>query len=191
MAISWKSYKRAYFKAAEEIDTAAIDRLVEILIESYEGNKTVFIIGNGGSASAATHFCNDLNIGTLWNKQSTAKRFRSISLTDNISVMTAWANDTDYEDIFEQQLRNLANPGDLLIAISGSGKSPNIIKAVDYANSSGLYTVGLSGFDGGKLKEKSAFSVHVPLDDMGMVEAVHSMILHYIPRRLREELKIQ
>ncbi len=191
MATNWEDYKKNYFQATEEIETKTIDQLVDIMKEAYAENRTIFIIGNGGSASSATHFCNDLNIGTLWNKQSTKKRFRSISLTDNISVMTAWANDTDYVDIFEQQLRNLARPGDLLIAISGSGNSPNIIKAAEYANENGIDTVGISGYDGGKLKGISQFSLHVPLNDMGMVEAVHSMILHYIPCKLREELKIQ
>ena len=191
MATNWEDYKKNCFQATEEIETKTIDQLVDIMKEAYAENRTIFIIGNGGSASSATHFCNDLNIGTLWNKQSTKKRFRSISLTDNISVMTAWANDTDYIDIFEQQLRNLARPGDLLIAISGSGNSPNIIKAAKYANDNGIYTVGICGYDGGKLKGISKLSLHVPLNDMGMVEAVHSMVLHYIPSKLREELKIQ
>jgi len=191
MATNWEDYKKNYFQATEKIETKTIDQLVDIIKEAYAENRTIFIIGNGGSASSATHFCNDLNIGTLWNKQSTQKRFRSISLTDNISVMTAWANDTDYIDIFEQQLRNLARPGDLLIAISGSGNSPNIIKAAEYANGNGIYTVGVCGYDGGKLKGISNFSLHVPLNDMGMVEAVHSMVLHYIPFKLREALKIQ
>lgn len=189
--MSWEQYKRDYFEASEKIDPEAVSGFVDLLKEAYADGKTVFVIGNGGSASSATHLCNDLCIGTLWTKKSTAKRMRAISLTDNVSVMTAWANDTDYDDIFEQQLRSLASPGDLLIAISGSGNSANIVKAVEYANGAGLYTIGICGFDGGRLKELSRFAVYVPLEDMGMVEAVHSMILHYIPSRLREELRIE
>ena len=163
------------------------ERFVETLFQAFEQERTVFLIGNGGSAAAASHFGQDLAKGTLSSMQA-RRRFRVIPLTDNIGFITALANDEGYDSIFEQQLRNLARSGDLLVAISGSGNSPNVLRAVEYARSIGMKTIGVTGFDGGKLRALAKESVHVPIDDMGMCEAVHGVVFHAAMCFLRERL---
>jgi len=147
------------------------------LHDAFLGGRTVFLVGNGGSASNASHFGQDLNKGTLANLEAT-KRFRAIALTDNVSFITALANDHGYDCIFEQQLRTLGRPGDVLVAISGSGNSPNILRAVEYANRAEIKTLVVTGFDGGRLKQIASAGVHVQSNDMGLVEAVHSVLFH-------------
>jgi D-sedoheptulose 7-phosphate isomerase len=163
------------------------DRFVDVLYEAFEKGCTIFLIGNGGSAAAASHLGQDLAKGTLSSMQA-ERRFRVVPLTDNIGFITALANDEGYDSIFEQQLRNLARSGDLLVAISGSGNSENVIRAVDYARSIGMKTIGVTGFDGGKLRTLADESVHVPVDDMGMTEALHGVIFHIAMSRLRTRL---
>ncbi len=163
------------------------DAFVECLHRAFEEGRTVFLVGNGGSAANASHFGQDLAKGTLASMAAT-RRFRVVPLTDNIGFITALANDEGYESIFEQQLRNLARSGDVLVAISGSGNSPNVLRAVDYARSIGMTTIGVTGFDGGKLRPLADVSVHVPVDDMGMTEALHSVIFHLAMSRLRERV---
>lgn len=163
------------------------DRFIDILYRAFEEGRTVFLAGNGGSAAAASHFGQDLAKGTLPSMEAT-RRFRVIPLTDNIGYITALANDEGYESIFEQQLRGLAAAGDLLVAISGSGNSPNVLRAVEYARSIGMTTVGVTGFDGGKLRRMADESVHVPVHDMGMCEALHGVVFHAAMSRLRQRL---
>lgn len=176
-------------KVAELLDALPdpSDRFVEALYAGFEQGRTVFLIGNGGSAANASHFGQDLAKGTL-SSMSATRRFRVIPLTDNIGFITALANDEGYDSIFEQQLRNLAASGDLLVAISGSGNSPNVIRATEYARSIGMTVIGVTGFDGGKLKALSDVSVHIPVDDMGMTEALHGVVFHLAMCRLRERL---
>ena len=166
---------------------APADRFVEALWGAFEAGATVFLAGNGGSASAASHFGQDLAKGTLADMGS-QRRFRVIPLTDNVGFITALANDEGYESIFEQQLRNLGRPGDLLVAISGSGNSANVLRAVDYARSIGMRTIGVTGYDGGKLHKVADVPVHVPVWDMGMAEALHGVIFHLAMSRLRERV---
>ncbi|MDH3214355.1 MAG: SIS domain-containing protein [Myxococcales bacterium] len=163
------------------------DRFVEALYAGFEQGRTVFLVGNGGSAANASHFGQDLAKGTL-SSMSATRRFRVVPLTDNIGFITALANDEGYDSIFEQQLRNLAASGDLLVAISGSGNSPNVIRAAEYARSIGMTVIGVTGFDGGKLKALADVSVHIPVDDMGMTEALHGVVFHLAMCRLRERL---
>jgi len=163
------------------------ERFVETLFQAFEQERTVFLIGNGGSAAAASHFGQDLAKGTLSSMQA-KRRFRVIPLTDNIGFITALANDEGYDSIFEQQLRNLARPGDLLVAISGSGNSPNVLRAVEYARSIGMKTIGVTGFDGGKLRAMADQSVHIPIEDMGMTEALHGVVFHLAMAQLRTRL---
>jgi D-sedoheptulose 7-phosphate isomerase len=181
---------RAYFaqvaKLFEGLD-AQTDRFIATLYRGFEEGRTIFLVGNGGSASAASHFGQDLAKGTL-SSMSAVRRFRVIPLTDNIGFITALANDEGYESIFEQQLRNLAVEGDLLVAISGSGNSPNVLRAVEYAHSIGMTTIGVTGFDGGKLRALAKESVHIPIDDMGMCEALHGVVFHAAMCFLRERL---
>lgn len=170
------------------IDTAEVDRLVYAIEEAYRDNRTVFIIGNGGSAANASHLCEDLGKGVLSDLEN-QKRLRVLSLTDNVPYILAWANDTDFEQIFVEQLKNLASPGDLLIAISGSGNSPNIIRAVEYANGHEIKTFGVTGYDGGALVKLAHDCLHVKCNDMGMVEAVHGVVFHYVVDALRESFR--
>jgi D-sedoheptulose 7-phosphate isomerase len=148
----------------------------------------VFVIGNGGSAANASHLAQDLAKGTRSNLEQET-RIKALSLTDNLPFVTALGNDDGYDTIFEQQLRTFASSGDILVCISGSGNSPNIIKAVEWANKNGLETVGITGFNGGKLKTLNKHSVHVPLNDMCTAESVHSIIFHYVIIKLQERMK--
>jgi D-sedoheptulose 7-phosphate isomerase len=163
------------------------DRLVETLFRAFQAGSTIFLAGNGGSAANASHFGQDLAKGTLADMRQ-ERRFRVVPLTDNVGFITALANDEGYESVFEQQLRNLARPGDLLIAISGSGNSANVLRAVEYAKSIGMTTIGVTGFDGGRLRRLADEGVHVPVDDMGMCEALHVVVFHLAMAQLRSRL---
>lgn len=179
-----------YFQSVKRLLDAIepqVAPFVQALLQAYRDDRTLFLIGNGGSASNATHLAQDLNKGTLPSLDA-RKRFRAIALTDNVSFITALANDCGYDVVFEQQLRTLASPGDVLVAISGSGNSPNIVKAAEYANSIGMQTIGITGFSGGTLKSMSPLGIHVPSNDMGMVEAVHSVVFHLTMGALRKRL---
>ena len=186
---SYASPKDYLEKVRELLDTLVEPsaRLIETLFEAFEEERTIFLIGNGGSAAAASHFGQDLAKGTLSSMRA-KRRFRVIPLTDNVGFITALANDEGYESIFEQQLRNLARRGDVLVAISGSGNSPNILRAVEYARSIGMKSIGITGFDGGKLRALADESVHVPIEDMGMTEALHGVIFHLVMAQLRTRL---
>ena len=165
------------------IDFSEVKALAEAINECYENGRIVFICGYGGSGSNASHFCEDLGKGTLLRKDfdnDKKKRLRVLSLTDNTPYILAWGNDEGFDRVFVEQLKNLYTPGDLLIAISGSGNSPNILRAVDWANNNGIKTFGCTGFDGGQLRKLSQQCFHVPLDDMGIVESVHLAAFHWI-----------
>lgn len=165
------------------VDTRQIQHLADAIYECYEKGRFVFICGNGGSGSNASHFCEDLGKSTLRREDfenDAKKRLKVLSLTDNTPYILAWANDEGFDRVFIEQLKNLASPGDLLIAISGSGNSPNVLRAVDWANRKGLKTIGCTGFSGGKLKTLAQQNLHVPLDDMGIVESVHLTIFHWV-----------
>ncbi len=181
-------YRKYLWDTLVKIDESQVKNLFNILIEAYENDKTVFVIGNGGSAANASHFAQDLAKGTrLYLDQK--KRIKALSLTDNLPFFSALANDDGYDSVFEQQLMTFAKSSDLLIAISGSGNSRNIIKAVEWANDNGLETVGVTGFDGGKLRQINKYSLHVPLNDMCSVESIHSTIFHYIVLELQEYIR--
>jgi D-sedoheptulose 7-phosphate isomerase len=163
----------------QRIDPAQIENVSEQIENAYDEGRFVFIIGNGGSGANASHLCEDLAKCTLRDFES-QKRLKVLSLTDNVSWIMAIGNDLHYDRIFLEQLKNLASPGDLVLAISGSGNSPNILKAVDWANENGLTTVGITGFSGGKLKDLAQHNLHAPVDDMGVVESLHSVVFHWI-----------
>jgi D-sedoheptulose 7-phosphate isomerase len=183
---SSRDYLRQVAKLLEGLPSQC-DRFVETLYQGFEAGRTIFLCGNGGSAANASHFGQDLAKGTL-SSMSAKRRFRVIPLTDNIGFITALANDEGYDSIFEQQLRNLAGAGDLLVAISGSGNSPNVLRAVEYARSIGMKTIGVTGYDGGKLRTLADESVHIPIEDMGMCEALHGVVFHAAMCFLRERL---
>lgn len=147
-------------------------------------------MGNGGSAATASHFACDLAKGTIKDNPYIKKRFKVIALTDNIPLITAWSNDTDYSQVFIEQLRNLLNKDDVVIAISASGSSENVLKAVEYANQRGALTIGLTGFDGGKLKDIANKCLKVSSDSMERIEDVHLILEHLLCLWLREELRV-
>ncbi|MBI1918032.1 MAG: SIS domain-containing protein [Planctomycetes bacterium] len=173
-------------RVAEElgrIDEVEVQALADAVGQCYEHGQTVFLCGNGGSGSNASHFCEDLGKGTLKREDfdnDKKKRLRVLSLTDNTPYILAWGNDESFERVFVEQLKNLARPGDLLIAISGSGNSENVLRAVDWANRNGLKTFGCTGFSGGKLRALAQQGLHVPLDDMGIVESLHLTAFHWV-----------
>lgn len=169
-----------------ELDRVSQPELIQwadLVYQAWEKGKFVFIIGNGGSGTTASHMAEDLGKSSLrpadLNDES-KKRLKVLSLTDNNGWIMAVGNDLAYDQIFVQQLMNYGGKGDLLLAISGSGNSPNILKAVDWANRHGLVTFGLTGYGGGKLKQMQQHGLHVPLDDMGMVESIHLCLFHWV-----------
>lgn len=155
----------------------------DLTFQAWQNDRFVYIIGNGGSGTTASHMAEDLGKSTLRPedlKDESKKRLKVLSLTDNAGWIMAVGNDVAYDQIFVQQLMNYGREGDLLVAISGSGNSPNILSAVDWANRHGLVTFGLTGYGGGKLKAKQQHGLHVPLDDMGMVESIHLCLFHWM-----------
>jgi D-sedoheptulose 7-phosphate isomerase len=167
----------------ERVDRQEIQAWADRIFEAWENEKFVFVLGNGGSATTATHISEDLGKSSLRPehlKDETKKRLKILSLTDNLGWILAVGNDVGYDQIFVQQLMNYGGPGDLLIAISGSGNSPNVLAAVDWANRHGLKTFGLTGYEGGKLLRMQQAGMHVPLDDMGMVESIHLCLFHWV-----------
>ena len=180
-------YLGDFVKLLAQVDRKQVQTMVDLVTEAYVKEKTVFIIGNGGSGANASHLCEDLGKGTVLDYEK-GKRLKVLSLTDNTSYILAWANDTSYERVFVEQLKNLGEPGDLLIAISGSGNSPNILRAVEWANRNGLTTFGCTGFSGGKLKGLAKHGLHVPLDDMGIVESIHLTAFHWIVDNLHARI---
>src|SRR5246500_2646068 len=178
----------------QHINPAEVRALADAIFECYEHRRTVFICGNGGSGSNSSHFCEDLGKGTLRREDfenDRKKRLRVLSLTDNTPYILAWGNDEGFDRVFVEQLKNLAQPGDLLIAISGSGNSPNVLKAVEWAHRHNLRTFGCTGFNGGKLRALAQKNLHVPLDDMGIVETIHLAAFHWVVDNLHARLASQ
>jgi D-sedoheptulose 7-phosphate isomerase len=173
-------------RAGEElgrVDPAELESLADAVEAAWRARRFVFVIGNGGSGANASHFCEDLGKCTLRREDfdnDSKPRLKIVSLTDNTSYITAWANDEGYERVFAEQLKNLAGADDLLIAISGSGNSPNILRAVEWANAHGMVTFGCTGYSGGKLRQLAQKGLHVPLHDMGLVESIHLTAFHWV-----------
>lgn len=161
-----------------KLDADSIGHFIDALVDARQRDAQIIFIGNGGSAATASHFANDIAIGPrAWDKP-----FRAVSLTDNVAVITAIANDHGYEQIFVLQLKTVMRPGDVVVAISASGNSPNVVKALEYANEHGATTIGLTGFDGGLLKKVAKISVHVPTakGEYGPVEDAHMVLDHLV-----------
>jgi D-sedoheptulose 7-phosphate isomerase len=179
--MSTRAYLEAHRALAGKLDLRAFDAGVALVRAAFEAGRQIITCGNGGSAYAASHFITD------WNKLvtlATGKKFRGISLCDNLGMVTAFANDVSFDEIFVGQLRAILEPGDLVIAISGSGNSPNVVKAVEYANGAGAGTLALIGYDGGRLKQVATHTVWVPSFDMQLCEDVHLMFGHVVMKAL-------
>ncbi|UUZ81374.1 SIS domain-containing protein [Paenibacillus sp. P26] len=175
-------YMNELTKALAKLDNSLAGDIVMTLAEAWQAGKKIFILGNGGSASTSSHFACDLSKMTI---VPGLPRFKVIALTDNIPVMTAWANDTDYSEIFAQQLIPLAEPGDIVIGITGSGNSKNVLKAFEAAQAAGALTISLTGFQGGKVKALSNKCLIVPSDNMQVIEDAHSILTHAFSLQLR------
>ena len=167
------------------IPSRNIETLARVILEAYEKGNRVFIFGNGGGSATSSHFACDLAKGTA---ASGKPRLKAISLAENVPMITAWANDTDYTNTFGEQLRNLVEKDDVVIGLSGSGMSPNVINAFKVANDAGAVSVLLSGFSGGKAVEVAHKSIVVPCEDMQQIEDVHLILCHIIFRMVRREI---
>lgn len=186
-------FARRYFGLLAEvlgrIDVCAVERFISAILDARRRGSTIFFIGNGGSAATASHFANDLAIGTKTDQFP----IRALSLTDNVAILTALGNDSGFESIFHQQLRILGRAGDLLVGISASGNSPNLLRAFEYAKVEGIRTFALTAFDGGKLKQVADDGVHVPTGpgEYGPAEDAHMILDHlvgaYLLRRIAAE----
>ncbi len=181
-----KEYVSDLDKQLKDLQPQKLNKFIEVLHNAYKNGKNIFIIGNGGSATTAAHFSCDLSKNTIKNlNDGDEKRFKVMSLTTNIATMTAIANDLSYDEVFSQQLSNLISHGDVLVAISASGNSRNIVKAAEIAKESGATVLGMTGFDGGKLKDISDYSIVVKSNSYGVVEDTHMIMQHIITYCLR------
>src|SRR3954465_4953667 len=172
-----EQYRIQLLDTIQSLDLAQIQRAIDVLTKARDEGRRIFTCGNGGSASAASPFATDMVKGASFGRE---KRFRIMALTDSLPTLTAYSNDINYECVFVEQLKNFAEPGDVVIAISGSGNSPNVLRAVEYANSIGCRTIGLSGRDGGQLGKIAQLNLQVNHPHMGRIEDGHMIILHMI-----------
>jgi D-sedoheptulose 7-phosphate isomerase len=170
-------YKADVLRAVETIDLGKVGQAIDILARARDEDCRIFVCGNGGSASTASHFVCDMVKGASYRRE---KRFRIMALTDSLPTITAYANDVSYACVFAEQLKNFAQPGDVVMAISGSGNSPNVLEAVAYANSGGCRTIALTGRDGGKLGPMAQLNIQASNPHMGRIEDVHMIVLHMI-----------
>jgi D-sedoheptulose 7-phosphate isomerase len=182
-------YLQYLSKVLKLVDRDEITNFIDIMLDARARNAAIIFIGNGGSAATASHFANDLAIGTRCEGQP----FRAISLTDNNAVMTAIANDDGYEQVFLQQLKTVMLAGDIIVAISASGNSPNLLNAIQYANDTGATTIGLTAFDGGALKNLAKHNVHIPTEtgEYGPAEDAHMILDHLVSSYLMRLVKVQ
>ena len=179
----------AYFTkvvhAIEKMPLTTVDQIVGALLQAYESSRMVYLFGNGGSAALASHFACDLGKGAT---NGSPKRFQVMAFTDNVPLMTAWANDARYEDIFAEQLINFVRPNDIAFAISGSGKSPNVLRALKAAREAGAFTIGLTGFHGGDMKDLCDLCLIIPSDNMQVIEDLHLSVTHAVFTALRAKI---
>jgi D-sedoheptulose 7-phosphate isomerase len=172
-----EDYKADLLKAIDTVDLNQVHRIIEAFRVAREEGRHIFVCGNGGSAATASHFACDIGKGASFNR---AARFKIMALTDQLPTLTAYANDVSYDCVFVEQLKNFAQPGDLLLCISGSGNSPNVLRAIEYANSAGCTTVALTGRDGGKLGPLAQIHVRVAAPHMGRIEDGHMIVCHMV-----------
>lgn len=178
---SVREYVTSHSRVLEKCDLQAFQAAIDVIAAAFEAGKQIITCGNGGSAYAASHYITD------WNKMvnlATGRKFRGMSLCDNLGMVTAFANDVSFDEIFAGQLKAILEPGDLVIAISGSGNSPNVVRAVEYANAAGAETLAVVGYDGGALKRIARHSVWVPSFDMQLCEDVHLVFGHMVMKAL-------
>lgn len=185
---SVQAYFQTLGRMLPELPYAAIQQIISVIMQAFEEGRTIFIFGNGGSAATASHMMCDLNKGTITNGQE--RRFKVMAFTDNIPVLTAWANDAGYEHIFSEPLKNFVQPGDVVLGISGSGNSPSVLEALKTARSAGAVTLGMAGYRGGKMKALCDICAVVPCDDIQVVEDLHHAMAHSILTAVRARLAV-
>jgi D-sedoheptulose 7-phosphate isomerase len=179
------SYFEKVVRTIEKMPVTTIDQIVGALLQAYESSRMIYLFGNGGSAALASHFACDLGKGAT---NGSPKRFQVLAFTDNVPLMTAWANDARYEDIFAEQLVNFVRPNDIAFAISGSGKSPNVLNALKIARHAGAFTIGLTGFQGGDMKDLCDLCVIIPSDNMQVIEDLHLSVTHAVFTALKAKI---
>jgi len=179
----YKRYANETKDVLESLPLDIVEQITQCLIEARNDNRFIFVMGNGGSAATASHFANDMGKGEL---SSSFARFRVFALTDNIPLITAWANDSAYEDIFAEQLHNFVRKRDVVIAISSSGNSPNILKALRLARCNEAVTIGFAGFGGGHMKELLDHCCVVPSTNVQHIEDTHMLLMHMIYSYIRD-----
>jgi len=172
-----KEYLLAVQEVLERLDHAVIDQMVEVIWCGYQAERTLFLFGNGGSAALASHFACDIGKGTIAGR---GRRLKTIALTDNVALITAWANDKGYDDIFSEQLDGLAEKGDIAMAISGSGNSPNVIRALEVAKSRSILAVALTGASGGLAKRVADYTICIPSEETPRIQECHILTGHVI-----------
>lgn len=180
-----RSYFLDYSGLVNKLPYDAIDAVTDSLWNAYTQDRALFVIGNGGSAALASHSACDFGKGTVTNGN---RRFRVVSLTDNVPLMTAWANDQRYDDVFAEQIRSLVRTGDVVFAISGSGNSPNVLNGLQVARDAGAETIGLTGYQGGKMKLLCDLCIVIPSESMQLIEDFHLGVTHSIFIALRHRI---
>lgn len=181
-----REYLRELTDVIDHIAFGDLERVIDTIYDAYLQRHNLFIMGNGGSASTASHFVCDMNKGVSNGREN---RFRMFCLSDNIPTMLAYANDQSYDDIFIEQLMNLLGQDDIVIGISASGNSTNVIKAIQYTNDLSATSIGFTGFDGGHLGKIAKFSVNVPINDMQKIEDIHLILTHMIMQIIEMKLR--
>ena len=179
-----QAYKEELVRSLDTIDLAKVGQAIEILARARDAGARIFVCGNGGSASTASHFATDLVKGASFGRE---QRFRIMALTDSLPTITAYSNDVSYDCVFEEQLKNFAQAGDVVIAISSSGRSPNVVRAVEYGNASGCTTIALTGRDGGPLGRAAQLNIHAAHEHTGRIEDLHVVVMHMICYYFMEE----
>lgn len=182
-----KDYFQLEMETIQRLDVDAINLAMNAIADARDRGGVIYTMGNGGSAATASHFVCDFSKGA--SETLGGEKFHFRCLSDNVPIFSAIANDIGYEDVFLFQLEKILEPEDLVIAISGSGNSENIIRAVKYARSIGTAVIGVTGYSGGRLKELADYSMHVPLDDMQVTEDIHMMFDHMMLRVLGQRLQ--
>jgi D-sedoheptulose 7-phosphate isomerase len=186
-----REFTDSYFQGLNtcyaEVSREKLERIVDILLDAYRHGRKFFILGNGGSATTATHMACDFGKGTVLPGKP---RLRVVSLSDNMALITAWANDASYEVVFKEQLANLLEPGDVVLGISASGNSPNVLRAMEYAKQHGAVTLGFVGFGGGKLKDLVDVDITVSSRNYGQVEDLHLTLNHIVSQYLKERFAV-
>lgn len=172
-----EEYKSDLINTIDAIDLAKVNQIIDIFKRARTEGRHIFTCGNGGSASSASHFVCDIVKGASYKRD---QKFKIMSLVDNTATVLAYANDVNYDCVFTEQLKNFASPGDVVLAISGSGNSPNVVNALEYANGIGCETIALTGRDGGKLGAVAKLNLNVGVPHMGRIEDAHMIVCHMI-----------